>query len=315
MQATVIFNESAGQFEGVTLEELSDALRAAGYAPVCEATRSVDDIDGVLERAEGLVLSAGGDGTAREIVLRLHGRDHLIFTPLPMGTANNLCRTLGIEGDVLDIISRLAEPRESTLDLGLLRGPWGEGRFLEGAGLGFFAEALAAYDPEKGKSVLRSLESLLDIFNNGFARETVVELPNERLAGEFLVVEALNTTAVGPHLKFAPAADPGDGLLDVICIRNDQRAGYLDYLRGLLAEELHEIEGVEVYRVPRLRVGWGGFPVHLDAEVCPPGFDYRDEKLNGRYSLHRVPDLQEGAALEIEVLPQAVRLFLPQPAA
>lgn len=311
MQATVIFNESAGQFEGVTLEELSDALGDAGYQPVCKATHSVDEIDAVLDGATGLVLSAGGDGTAREIALRLHGRSELQFCPLPMGTANNLCRTLGIEGEVLDLVARLRRPRESALDLGRLSAPWGEAIFMEGAGLGFFAEALAAYDPEQGKSMLRSLESLLEVFTNGFARETTVTLPDQTLRGEFLVVEALNTTAVGPHLKFAPGADPTDGLLDVVCIRADQRPGYLDYLQALIDEDLPQIEGVEVFRVPRLRVGWGGFPVHVDGEVHPPGFDYREEQINGRYSLHPYPDLTADAALDIEVIPGAVRLLLP----
>lgn len=313
MQATLIYNANAGSSDMDSIAELSDALREAGYDPLCKETTSVDQLDPILEEAEGLILSAGGDGTAREIIMRIMGRKDVYFTPLPMGTANNVCRTLGIQGNPLDIIRGLSTPQERRLDLGRIEAPWGTDTFLEGTGIGLFAETLAAYDPEQGKSALRSIQSLIETFQRGFVHEVTLRLPEEELSGRFLLIEVLNTTAVGPHLKFAPDADPTDGLLNVLCIREKQGAGYLQYLRGLLTEELPTLDGVELYQTPELQLSWDGFPVHVDAVVRPPNYDFRDKSINNdQVKLHAFPDLPANSSLHISALPHILQVWLPQ---
>jgi diacylglycerol kinase family enzyme len=312
MHATLIYNTNAGSTDVESVDELSDALRKAGFEPHSKETTSVEQLDPILEEAEGLILSAGGDGTAREIIMRIMGRKDVYFTPLPMGTANNVCRSLGIQGNPLDIIHGLSTPKERHLDLGRVEAPWGTDTFLEGAGIGFFAEALAAYDPEQGKSTLRSIQSLIETFQRGFVREATLRLPEEEVTGRFLLIEVLNTTAVGPHLKFAPDADPTDGLLNVLCIREERGEGYLQYLRGLLTEDLPTLEGVEVYQTSELRLSWDGFPVHVDAVVRPSGYDFRDKPTNNHVKLHAYPDLPSDSSLHIFALPGVLQVWLPQ---
>lgn len=313
MQATLIFNENAGNTATVEIDDLLDGLRDAGYEPIGRKTASTADIGPILVDTTGLVLTAGGDGSAREVITRIVGRDDIHFTPLPMGTANNICKTLGIVGDPLEIIKGLRSPRSYDFDIGQIKAPWGEGYFIEGAGIGFFAEILASYEPDKGKSVLRSVRSLIEILQNGFAREATIHMPDEDVHGEFLLVEALNMNAIGPRLKFAPDANPGDGLLNIVCIRDDKRESYIKYLTSLLNEELYELDSVETYRVPWFDITWKGFPVHLDAEIHPPDFSYRKEEEDGTgYGFRPYPDLPESAVLHFENLPKSVQAWLPE---
>lgn len=317
MQATLIYNHNAGSTGDDEIEALKEALREAGYAPVYKETNCEADLDTVLTDVEGLVVAAGGDGTARAVMTRILKRENVHFTPLPMGSANNICRNLGIEGEPLDILRRLKSPRPCGFDMGHLQAPWGEDYFLEGAGLGFFAEILASYDPEEGKSVLRGLESLVAVFQNGFSRETYLQLPDQIVQEEFLAVEVLNTSAIGPRLKFAPDADPTDGLLHVVCIRKNEQDGFLNYLQGLVTESLYDLESVTVYKVPELTIRWRGFPVHVDAVVHPPHFDFRqqDKAQAGdssfRSSIRPYPDVAPEASLHIKVIPQALSVWLP----
>lgn len=320
MQATLIYNPQAGKNGADQIENFTGALREAGYDAVYKETSSVEDLDAALAGVEGLVISAGGDGTARAVMIRLLNRQNIHFTPLPMGTANNVCRTLGIEGDPLDILRRLRSPRACGFDIGHLEAPWGSDYFLEGAGLGFFAEVLAAYDPEKGKSVMRSLRSLAEVSLNGFSRITQIEFPEKTIQDEFLLVEVLNTTAVGPHLKFAPDADPTDGLLHVVCIKQNQQDTFLKYVRSLVTEELYELGSVEIFKVKELKIRWDGFPVHVDDVVLPPGFDFRrleqqEKEIQAEnafpFRLRPFPDVEPGSTLHLRVLPQALSVWLP----
>lgn len=310
MKAIVIYNENAGQRDSISPDNMREALRDAGYEPQIQPTQSPDDLDTLLDGFEGLVVSAGGDGTAKEVAMRLIGNDEAAITILPLGTANNLAQTLGIGGKPLEIIERLAQPQKHRFDLGCVTAPWGQDYFMEGAGLGFFAEVLAKYKPEKGKSVTRSVKSLVEVLENGHSRPTTLKLPQQEVSSEFLLVEILNTKAVGPRLKLAPEADPTDGLLHVVCIDAANRDSYFEYLRSLMTEEIDSLPSVQVYTVPNLEIAWNGFPFHIDDYVQPRDFDYRQE--DDGLSLRQFPDASEGATIEIELLPQALNVWLPR---
>ncbi len=158
MKATLIFNKNAGGTSQYTPEELVGGLAEAGYEAVYRETGSEEELDEVLSSVEGLVVAAGGDGTLRAVALRLVGQD----TPLsllPLGTANNIGRAFGIGGRPQEIVRALENPRKRKFDIGRVTAPWGEEYFLEGMGYGFFADALALYDPEQDKSILRSVST------------------------------------------------------------------------------------------------------------------------------------------------------------
>ncbi len=312
MKATLIYNTAAGQTSSLTPDDILGALHNAGFDPVYQATTEEADLDEVLQSIEGLVVSAGGDGTAKAVATRLVGNPSAALTILPLGTANNLIATLGVEGTPLEIIERLRHPEKHRFDLGHVSAPWGEDYFMEGAGFGFFAEVLARYEPEKGKSVTRSVRSLVEALAQGYGQHTTIHLPQADVSCEFLLVEILNAHAIGPRLKFAPDADPTDGLLHVVCIDGEKREGYFSYLRGLLMEEIVDLPSVSVYKVPELSIEWRGFPFHIDDYVQPKGFDFRRAGQEEAAYLQMVPDVPEAAMIHIKVLPQALNLWLPR---
>lgn len=308
MQANLIFNDSAGlTLTKPTKEALMEALQLQGFSPVYHATEKEEDLDELLRDVEGMVVAAGGDGTLRAVITRLIGRADAPIVLLPMGTANNVASALNINDDPLTIINKLSKKRPYAFDVGKVTAPWGVDHFLEGAGFGFFADILATYDPAKGKSVLRSVKAFTDIFTSGQSYQTSLICDGEEVEGNFLLVEALNTTAVGPRLKFAPDATPGDGLLNIVCIHESDRTGFMDYLRSLIAEDLHNLETVTVCKAREVRLEWDGFAVHIDAELRPPGVQ---EEENGNFALSGTRQFDSGA-LKIEVLPGAVELWLP----
>lgn len=310
MKATLIYNHDAGPLDSTGPDQLQEALQKAGYQPVYEATSSVDDLDAILEDITGLVVSAGGDGTAKAIAIRLLGNQSAAITILPMGTANNLVRTLQIEGTPLEIIERLREPVKRQIDVGKVSAPWGMDYFIEGAGLGFFAQVLATYEPENGKSITRSVQALVEVLREGYGQTTTIKVNGEEISTEFLLVEILNTHSVGPRLKFAPDADPTDGLLNVVCIDGQKREGYFQYLRSMLQEQMDELPSVSVYKASELEIEWKGFPFHVDDYVRPLGFDFRPQDQS--FPLRQYPYSSQDNTIRVNVLPQALNLWLPQ---
>ena len=303
MKATLIYNSNARLTHTITAEEIQSALHAAGYSPVYTPTTSVQDLDSALANVDdGLVVAAGGDGTVRAVATRLLERD-VALTILPLGTANNIARTFDISGTPLEIIDNLAQPFKCRFDVGRVETPWGIDYFLEAMGVGFYAEALATYGPEKPKSVLRAVQAFTTTIPDYRAKPFRMTLDEKDISGNYLLVEVLNTTAFGPRLRVAPKADTADGLFEVIRIRQGEQDNFARYMMSLFAEELGQLPSVEVSQGSRLELNWAGFPLHVDGEVHP--------ELRERPSARPRLDDPREAKVIAEVIPQALEFWLP----
>src|SRR5690606_23241552 len=155
------------------------------------------DLDSVLEQAGGLIVAAGGDGTLRAVITRLVGKEKPLSV-IPMGTANNVATALGLKGTPRELIRQLADAEKVHYDVGRIQGPWGVNYFLEGAGFGLFADILHAYQPEKGKSILRGIEAFRDTVSKEYALTARLWIDEKAYSDNYLLVEFLNTKAIGP---------------------------------------------------------------------------------------------------------------------
>ena len=263
MKTTLIYNPSAGGSNSVASADLEAALCAIGLEAIHRPTTNEDDLERALDDPGDLVVVAGGDGTVRAVASRL--------TVLPMGTANNIGTALGLTGSPLELIAALEQPRRRWLDLGRVHGPWGEKLFLEGAGVGLFASVMAAYGPDDGKSPLRALTAGLQTINGYVAPECHLLIDGVPRSDRCLLVEAMNTPAIGPRLRLAPDADPSDGWLEVVTISEDGRVGLTAYLTGLLAGNLETLPNVTLTKARSVRLEWSGSALHIDAEVLGVG--------------------------------------------
>lgn len=290
MRATLIHNPNAGGANTLTTNQILLALKGAGYEAWYSPTEKPDELEGVLAQPADLVVAAGGDGTIRAVSERLAGRG-IPLAIVPMGTANNVAGALGIFGQPpLKILEGLAEPRKRRMDAGRVKAPWGEDFFLEAAGWGLFASTLHSYDPEGEKSILRGIQAGLQTVSAFQARPLRMWCDGEEVNEPLLLLEAMNTPALGHRVRLAPQADPGDGLLDLVTVADTARVNVLSYITSLIGERLEELPNVNVRRCKRIKLEWDGSPFHLDAEVHS-----QDER----------------GEIEIEIWPGALEIWLP----
>ncbi len=47
-------------------------------------------------------------------------------------------------------------------------------------------------------------------------------LDGRDLTGDYVLLEAMNIRSIGPNLRLAPDADPGDGLLDIVLVSDSE---------------------------------------------------------------------------------------------
>ncbi len=131
MRITLMHNPKAGDAEHGR-KELMAALAKAGHHATYQSTKK-SDYKKALKKPTDLVLAAGGDGTVVKVACRLVDTG-IPLSVLPLGTANNLARSLGFLASPEEIIARLEGGKRRAFDIGVTRGPWGTRYFFRSRG-------------------------------------------------------------------------------------------------------------------------------------------------------------------------------------
>lgn len=177
------------------------------------------------------VASVGGDGTAGEVAAGLCGTDKPMGI-IPAGTGNDFIKSVGIPNDprrALDILLTCG-PRPT--DTGEVNGEF----FLNVCGTGFDVTVLDYAEAEKAKHRGLTPYMLGLVKANFHYRSVRLKITDETgvTEGRFLVCTVANGRYIGGGIPICPAADPSDGLLDLVLVRHVPRRRIPLYLPGLM---------------------------------------------------------------------------------
>lgn len=268
-RVTLFHNPTAG-FGDHSKEELLQALNEKEFRTTYVDTKSDDYAENLRAPGE-LVVIAGGDGTVGKIVKHLLHRNIPIGL-LPLGTANNIAKSLGIAGTVADIIASWDLSKKKPFDVGVVNGPDGESFFFESAGFGIFPRLMRQHSKEQDKKESREeeLESALkhvqEIINSAEAHFCTLHVEGQQLSGNYILVEIMNIRLTGPNMDLAPEADPGDGMLDVVLVREEEREKLKDYLANYMRDKDNGYQW-QVRHAKEIQVEWSGMHFQKDDEV------------------------------------------------
>jgi diacylglycerol kinase (ATP) len=298
MRATLFRNPTAGADE-YSDEHLLRLLAGRGIDARVQSTKKEGWGTAIGDPGE-LVVVAGGDGTLAKVAKGLTGR-HIPLAVFPIGTANNIATSLGIVGTPEELVSGWDLGRTRPLNVGVAEGPWGKRRFVESVGLGVFAQAIAladaVFEPGERERRHEELTRARGILSAALAasRAQPYELmvDGDRRTGEYLLVEAMSTSFLGPGIRLAPAAEPDDGRLELVLIDEARRSALEEYLASDMTSP-HAGLQLCTRRAVRVAFSWEGQPLHIDDEIFAGP-----------------PDLVGGSSQVVVRLEEAVHVLVP----
>jgi diacylglycerol kinase (ATP) len=272
MRITLIHNPKAGRGKH-DKNELMAALARGGHHAIYQSTK--DGYKKALKKPADLMLVAGGDGTVRKVGCELIDSG-IPLSVLPLGTANNLARSLGFIASAEQIIAGLEGGKKRAFDVGLARGPWGKRHFFESAGGGLLADYVRT---AKGKSrktkklseeqeMTRHVSLLRGMLHEYPARNWKIEIDGEEISDRYILWEAMNIRSVGPVLYLASQAATKDGQLDFVCVREEDRSLFREYLDARLAKRRSKFP-LLLRRFRRLKIVWENSTLHFDGKLWP----------------------------------------------
>jgi diacylglycerol kinase (ATP) len=220
-------NEGEGeQYE----EHIVKALREQGIEPEVRHTTLEDPGMNLAKQAaeEGTesIIAAGGDGTIHAVATGLIGTKGKLGI-IPIGTMNNIARSLQIPEDIDEACKIIAAGKTRRIDAGKIN----DQIFLEVAGIGLEAALFPAAEEIKSKGWISTLRGIMGGLSKLFAfQPTRFRIAfDERRSRTYSAVQVsvCNTPYYGAHLRFAPDAVMDDGLLDVLIYKNFSKLEYL----------------------------------------------------------------------------------------
>lgn len=230
-----------------------------------------------------VVVAAGGDGTANEVLNGLmqakqNGIGSGVLGIISIGRGNDFAYGVGIPIGVEDGCKLLADGYRRSIDVGRVQGglyPLGR-YFGNGVGIGF--DAVVGFESLKMKRlhgfpsyVVGALKTIFLFFHAPLVN---IEYNNQTITMPSLLVSIMNGRRMGGGFLMAPEAEIDDGLFDLCIAGQVSRARIfyliLHFMRGTQANQ----EAITTGRTGNITVTAveGVLPAHADGEtLCVEG--------------------------------------------
>lgn len=300
MKAILIHNPTAGVTPIATAGQIKALMRHAGYRVRYQSTKD-KGWSQALKKPADLVVVAAGDGTVGRVARRMVGTGTPIAV-LPLGTANNISKTLGITGlQLTELIAGWADARRVQFAAGLATGPWGERYFMEGVGAGLLTSSIPEVESSRTMNQLQDAAVRVtyaqQLFREHLLDSPLVEvnatLDGADISGRYVLFEVLNMKYVGPNLRLAPHVVPNDGQFQVVLLTARHRKRLHDHIKHWQEGKPMPLD-LGAKQGKKLEIQWTGFPLHIDDKLWPQ------------------KEHASSAVIRLAVRPKAVEFLVPR---
>jgi diacylglycerol kinase (ATP) len=277
MRALLVHNPTAGT-KGHDKDSIVDALHLADFKVHYVSTKE-DHVKDALKDARDLVVAAGGDGTVAYVFTHLP--DHSIpIGVLPLGSANNIARSLGIAGTPQELAELWRSGHTRPFNLMVVDGLKDEKLCTEAFGVGLIAALIERR--AKGKKadgaddLRRGRLALSEIVAKAEPLDIEVKVDGQPWKSDLLGVEVLTIPFTGPALPLAHDADPSDRLLDAVGVEREGGEAFIEWIKAPQDCE----PPVITCQGKKIEVRWRGVESRIDDELVKAKSDWQEVTLS-----------------------------------
>lgn len=217
-------NAGKGEFKSV-LAEILHILCDGGWLPTVVFTKYAGEAPGIVVRHAqeyDMVTCIGGDGTLSEVAAGMMRLDETLRRPvgyIPLGTANDVARTLGLSFKPTEAARGLLTGSPKRYDIGQFGF---DNYFTYVAAFGAFTE-VSYGTPQETKQALGHLAYMLEGIRS-LSKITdyhaIVEYDGGVLEDDFIFGAVTNSTSVAGMVQLdAGRVDLDDGMFEVLLVR------------------------------------------------------------------------------------------------
>ncbi len=272
--AKILHNPSAGG-RNITAKQLVELVERENFR--CTYASVKHDEWKTFGPELDFIIVAGGDGTVRKAAQALLDREDparpLPIAVLPVGTVNNIARTLQISGPLRQIVKSWHRLTLKKFDIGKLHGPSDERFFLEGFGYGVFPRLMKEVKKMNGtianapvKKIPAALGVLYDIILGYASQYAEIHADGVKQSDRYALIEVMNIRSIGPDLRLARSADPGDGKMEIVTVPESRQSRFADYILNCLKGKKDDFT-FDTLRATEFRILCNNKDMHADDKI------------------------------------------------
>ncbi len=275
--AHVILNPAAGRGAGRRAKDpVARAFRHEGWTAELLETDAPGHATVLATEASRsgarCIVTVGGDGSVHEVANGLLAAgSRASLGVVPVGSGNDFAKLLGVHRhDIPRAVARIATAVERRFDAGRTLGEY----FINTLGFGFGPAVVRTRNAmPRLKGALSYLIPVFKAFASFRAPLLEVRTEGRVERGNMMMVEVCNGTTAGGDYRFAPDADPADGLLDMCLIRKVGLPRFLAALPRVMRGTHVGMKEVVMVRTRTLVIRDPDEPLlmHLDGELRESG--------------------------------------------
>lgn len=251
------------------------------------------------EEGFDVVVAAGGDGTANEVLnglMQAKSKGHAaMMGHLAIGRGNDFAFGCGIPPGLEAGCELISDGSFKSIDVGIVRGGlYPDGRYFgNGVGIGF--DAVVGFEALKMKRLQGFLSYLIAALKTIFlyyqAPLVRIEYGEKVIELNALMISIMNGRRMGGGFMMAPESAIDDALLDLCIAQQVSKVGVLALIPKFMAGTQASQPSIQTDRTEEIRVTAieGSLPAHADGETL----------------------CIEGDALTIRLLPAQIDIFAP----
>lgn len=229
-------NEEAKNYETQAREKLAQFFDEVEVKETAEGGDATKFARKAAEEKVDSVFAMGGDGTVNEAISGLAEQSYRpIFGFFPLGTVNDLARSLNISMDPQEAIESFDIEQKTSLDIGKVNDEY----FMNIVSVGSIPEAISDVDVEektKFGKLAYFVNGVKEVFNDENYHFTL-EIDGERTEIESSAVVIVLTRTIGGFTHIVPEAKNNDGNLYLLYLKDqsitDRLKSVPDIIKGV----------------------------------------------------------------------------------
>lgn len=252
-----IYNPYSGENTIISdLDTVIDVHQKYGYTVIpyrismeYKLSDAFKDIDETYE----YILVAGGDGTVDNVVNHMKKLNiDLPIGILPVGTANDFAKFIGIPEDVEAACQQIINSEQKKIDIGRVNDKF----FINVASTGLFTDVSQKTDVNLKNTIGKLAYYVKGIEQLPNFRKINIKVTSEvqNFEGDMYLMLVFNGETAG-NFKLAYKSKIDDGLLDVIIIRAGMIIDIIPlFIKILKGEHLENVNGVLYFKTDKLQI-------------------------------------------------------------
>lgn len=196
------------------------------------------------------VVAVGGDGTCNLVAQTLLHKS-IKMGILPLGSANGMASELNLPKTVEENLELIAKGKSKKIDVLQIND---NHICLHLSDIGFNAQLINTYEKSDSRGLFGYTKSFIEEFGNASPAKYEIMLNDATISRNAFMVVLANASKFGTGAIINPEGKPDDGYFELVIIRPQNFAEFLEMLVPFYTRKIHTLDFVDTYKCKQVQI-------------------------------------------------------------